>query len=472
MSAWLKHISHNCFIALAAPMVLLVASLPVFAQDQQGPPQPQQQPPEQPQQQQPQQQTLTQQQVQQLVAPIALYPDALLAQVLTASTYPLEVTLAARWAEKNPNLKGAALEEAMQNERWDPSVKGLTSVPQVLAMMNEKLDWTQQLGEAFLAQPDDIQNAVQALRAKADEAGNLKSSKEQKVRRVAATPSPGYVGPPEYIVIEPVEPDYVYVPVYDPVVVYGAGYWPPAYAPFFWYPRWWTVGPVIGFATAAAFVGPALWYRYNWGYRGYGAIQTNTVLYSKFNRVNVTGSGQFQNWNFNAAHRANVPFKNTNLQQQFGSVSAKGVQGTQTGTGLQGTQIGKGIQATPTTGKGGVQGLQGIQTGKGAEGSKTSKAVEGIQSGKKSMHGVQTGSGVQEGRTGRNVEGIKTSKAVQGIQTDKNIQNVHTGNRVQGGQQTKPIQGIQMGNVQKMQAGKKFQGSKKNMGQGQGQGRP
>ncbi len=472
MSAWLKHISHNCFIALAAPMVLLVASLPVFAQDQQGPPQPQQQPPEQPQQQQPQQQTLTQQQVQQLVAPIALYPDALLAQVLTASTYPLEVTLAARWAEKNPNLKGAALEEAMQNERWDPSVKGLTSVPQVLAMMNEKLDWTQQLGEAFLAQPDDIQNAVQALRAKADEAGNLKSSKEQKVRRVAATPSPGYAGPPEYIVIEPVEPDYVYVPVYDPVVVYGAGYWPPAYAPFFWYPRWWTVGPVIGFATAAAFVGPALWYRYNWGYRGYGAIQTNTVLYSKFNRVNVTGSGQFQNWNFNAAHRANVPFKNTNLQQQFGSVSAKGVQGTQTGTGLQGTQIGKGIQATPTTGKGGVQGLQGIQTGKGAEGSKTSKAVEGIQSGKKSMHGVQTGSGVQEGRTGRNVEGIKTSKAVQGIQTDKNIQNVHTGNRVQGGQQTKPIQGIQMGNVQKMQAGKKFQGSKKNMGQGQGQGRP
>jgi Protein of unknown function (DUF3300) len=470
MSAWLKRIGHHCFIALAAPMVLLVAS-PVFAQDQQGQPQPQQQQPEQPQQQQPQQQTLTQQQVQQLVAPIALYPDALLAQVLTASTYPLEVTLAARWAEKNPNLKGAALEEVMQNERWDPSVKGLTSVPQVLAMMNEKLDWTQQLGEAFLAQPDDVQNAIQALRAKADAAGNLKSSKEQKVRRVAATPSPGYVGPPEYIVIEPVEPDYVYVPVYDPVVVYGAGYWPPAYTPFYWYPRWWTVGPVIGFATAAAFVGPALWYRYNWGYRGYGAIQTNTVLYSKFNRVNVTGGGQFQNWKFNAAHRANVPFKNTNLQQQFGSVSSKGVQGMQTGTGLQGNQIGKGIQGTPT-GKGGVQGLQGIQTGKGAEGSKTSKAVEGIQSGKKSMHGVQTGSGVQEGRTGRNVEGIKTSKAVQGIQTDKNIQNVHTGNRVQGGQQTKPIQGIQMGNVQQMQAGKgNFQGGKKNVRQGQGKDR-
>src|SRR5262245_59114153 len=466
MSAWLKRISHNCFIALAAPMVLLVASLPVFAQDQQGQPQPQQLPP-----QQPQQQALTQQQVQQLVAPIALYPDALLAQVLTASTYPLEVTLAARWAEKNPNLKGAALEEAMQKEPWDPSVKGLTSVPQVLAMMNDKLDWTQQLGEAFLAQPDDVQNAVQALRAKADEAGNLKSSKEQKVRRVAATPSPGYVGPPEYIVIEPVEPEYIYVPVYDPVVVYGVGYWPPAYAPFYWYPRWWTVGPVIGFATAAAFVGPALWYRYNWGYRGYGAIQTNTVLYSKFNRVNVnTGGGQFQSWKFDAAHRANVPFKNTNLQHQFGSMNTKGVQG-QTGTGLQGTQIGKGIQATPT-GKGGVQGLQGIQTNKGTEGSKTSKAIEGVQSGKKSMHGVQTGSGVQEGGTGKNVEGIKTSKAVQRSQTNKNIQSDHTGNRAQGGQQTKRIQGMQMSTqVQKMQGGKESKGGKKNVGQGQGKDR-
>ncbi|HET7912560.1 MAG TPA: DUF3300 domain-containing protein, partial [Pseudolabrys sp.] len=202
------------------PIIFSVASPLVLAQDQQA----QQQP-------QPPQQALGQQQLQQLVAPIALYPDALLAQVLTASTYPLEVTLAARWAEKNPNLKGPALEEAMQKEPWDASVKGLTSVPQVLAMMNEKLEWTTQLGEAFLAQPDDVQSAVQTLRKQAETTGNLKSSKEQKVSRIAAPPNTGYAGPPEYIVIEPVEPDYVYVPVYDPVVVYGAGYWPPAYAP-------------------------------------------------------------------------------------------------------------------------------------------------------------------------------------------------------------------------------------------------
>jgi hypothetical protein len=207
MSAWSKWVGKFCFIAtLAVPIALSGASLPVSAQDQQD-------------QQQPQQQPLNQQELAQLVAPIALYPDALLAQVLTASTYPLEVVMAARWSEKNPDLKGAALEDAMQKEPWDPSVKGLTSVPQVLAMMSDKLDWTQQLGEAFLAQPDDIQNAIQALRARADEAGNLKSSKEQNVRRVPAPPSPGYAGPPEYIVIEPVEPDYVYVPVYEPYTV-------------------------------------------------------------------------------------------------------------------------------------------------------------------------------------------------------------------------------------------------------------
>ena len=300
MSAWPKRISRYCFMALAAPLVL---SLPVHAQGQQQPP-PQAQP-------QPEQQPLSQQQLQQLVAPIALYPDALLAQVLAASTYPLEVTLAARWAEKNPNVKGPDLEAAMQKEPWDPSVKGLTSVPQVLAMMNEKLDWTAQLGEAFLAQPNDVQTAIQALRKQADATGNLKSGKEQKVSRVPAPQGTGYAGPPEYYVIEPLEPDYVYVPVYDPVVIYGPGYWPPAYAPFFWRPSWWVAGPVIAFG-AAAFVGPALWYRYNWGHPGFAAIQTNPALYSKFNRVAVA-PGAAQAWKFNAVHR-NTQFKNTNFR--------------------------------------------------------------------------------------------------------------------------------------------------------------
>jgi hypothetical protein len=322
-----------------------------------------------------------------LVAPIALYPDPLLAQVLTASTYPLEVTLAARWVEKNPNLKGSALEGAMQQQPWDPSVKGLTSVPQVLAMMNEKLDWTNQLGEAFLAQPDDVQLAVQALRKQAEVTGNLKSSKEQKVSRVAA-PSTGYAGPPEYIVIEPAEPDYIYVPVYDPVVVYGPTYWAPAYVPFFWHPPWWTVGPVFGFG-AALFVGPALWYHYNWGHGGFAAIQTNTVLYSKFNKVNFAGGGQFQNWKFDPAHHGNVQFKNVNLQQQFGGKNVQGIQGARTIQGVQGVQGNKALQGVQTNkGIQNIQGSQGLQNNKGVQSIKTNKNIANVQTGNKN---IQTG---------------------------------------------------------------------------------
>ncbi len=135
MSARSSWVAKFCILAaLVAPIVLSGAPSPLSAQEQQQGQQP-----------------LTQQEIEQLVAPIALYPDSLLAQILTASTYPLEVAMAARWSEKNPKLKGAALEDAMQKQSWDPSVKALTSVPQVLAMMNDKLDWTQQLGEVFLA---------------------------------------------------------------------------------------------------------------------------------------------------------------------------------------------------------------------------------------------------------------------------------------------------------------------------------
>jgi hypothetical protein len=438
MSTWSNWNRRFCFItALVAPIALSVPASAQGPQDQQQaqppqqqpPPQPQQQPAQQPQQ-QPEQQRLTQQQIQQLVAPIALYPDALLAQVLAASTYPLEVTMAARWAEKNQNLKGPALEEAMQKEPWDPSVKGLTSVPQVLAMMNEKLDWTSQLGEAFLAQPDDVQNAIQALRRQAQSTGNLKSSKEQKVSKAPAPASSAYAGPPEYIMIEPVEPDYIYVPVYDPVLVYGPGYWGPGYAPFFWHPPWWTVGPVFGFGAAALFVGPALWYHYNWGRPGFAAIQTNAALYSRFNRVNVNAVGGGQ-WKFDPAHRGSVQFRNTNLQQQFGNVGGRNVQGIQSGRPIQGIQSGTGVQ--------------GIQTGKNVQGIQTGKSVQGVQTGNKNIKGVQTSKTIQ------------TSKSVQGgnkIRTTTTTRTV-TNRAVQGGQ-IKGNRNVQARGVQT--AGKKGKG--------------
>ena len=166
------------------------------------------------------------------MAPIALYPDSLFAQVLMAATYPLDIVMADRWVKANPGIKDKALEDALQKQQWDPAVKSIVVFPQVLTMMSEKLDWTQKLGDAFLAQEKDVMATAQALRAKAASEGNLKDSKEQKVitEKVEST---------TIIKIEPTNPEVVYVPTYNPTVVYGA--WPyPAYPPYT------TVGLYVG----------------------------------------------------------------------------------------------------------------------------------------------------------------------------------------------------------------------------------
>jgi uncharacterized protein DUF3300 len=252
-----------------------------------------------PQPQQAQQQQFSNEQINQLVAPIALYPDNLLGQILAASTYPLEIVVAARWSSSNQNVSGQALEDAMQLQSWDPSVKALCAVPQVLQMMSEKLEWTQQLGAAYLGQPDDIAAAVQRLRARADASGNLKETNQVKVRRVAAPPPPpAYVGeplPPEYIVIEPYDPGYLYVPVYDPWVVYGV--WPyPAWRPFYWYPPGYVAVGIIGFG-APIIVGSALWASYSWHSR---RVEVNVVRYNSFNRTKIVSNGGTATWNKNA----------------------------------------------------------------------------------------------------------------------------------------------------------------------------
>src|SRR5215813_12827259 len=167
---------------------------------------------------------LSQPQLEQLVAPIALHPDPLLSQMLMASTYPTEVIQAARWVSANPGVSGAALQEAMQKQPWDPSVKALTAVPQVLQMMSDKLDWTQQLGDAFLGQQAELLAAVQALRRRAEAAGHLKSTDQQKVSKAAKTVGSSTTS---IISIEPTNPEYLYVPVYDPRVCYGDWPYPP-----------------------------------------------------------------------------------------------------------------------------------------------------------------------------------------------------------------------------------------------------
>lgn len=146
-----------------------------------------------------------QEELDQMLAPIALYPDALLGQLLIASTYPLEIVVADRWVKTNKNLKGDALTTALEKQNWDPSVKSLANFPEVLSMMSEKLDWTQKLGDAFLAQQKEVMDTVQKLRFKAKETGNLKATKEQKV-----------IVQEKVIIIEPASPQVIYVPAYNP----------------------------------------------------------------------------------------------------------------------------------------------------------------------------------------------------------------------------------------------------------------
>jgi Protein of unknown function (DUF3300)/Chaperone of endosialidase len=254
---------------------------------------------------------LTAAQLEQLVAPIALYPDDLLSQVLMASTYPLEVVEAARWSRDNPKVTGQALEDAMQKQDWDPSVKALTAVPQTLQMMNDQLGWMQDLGDAFLAQQEDVFTAVQSLRARADAAGNLKSTPEQKVTRVNRPANVSAKGAPTTAYeIVPANPNQYYVPVYDPAVVYGA--WPyPAYAPpFYWYPPGYVAAGVFGFA-AGVFTGAAIWGGMNWWNR---SVNVNVNRYNQFNRTNISNS----NWSHNASHRRGVPYNNPQVASRFG----------------------------------------------------------------------------------------------------------------------------------------------------------
>ena len=248
-----------------------------------------------------------------LVAPIALYPDSLLSQVLMASTYPLEIVQAARWVKANPNVKGDAAVKAVESQTWDVSVKSLVAFPQALEPMNEKLDWTQKLGDAFLADQKAVLDAVQRLRQKAQQSGNLQTTEQQKVIVEQAAPQQ------TVIKIEPANPQTIYVPAYNPTVVYGAwGY--PAYPPYYWPPSplYYPGGALmtgfawgVGIAAAGAIFGGC-----NWG-RGDVNIDVNraTNIDKSFNRTNVGGGGQ---WQHDAGHRKGVSYRDNASREKFG----------------------------------------------------------------------------------------------------------------------------------------------------------
>jgi len=249
----------------------------------------------------PQAGSFSQQDLDQLLAPIALYPDALLAQILMASTYPLEIVSAARWCKANPGVKDKALEAEMQKQPWDPAVKSLASVPKVLEQMSEKLEWTQKLGDAFLAQQKEVMSTVQALRTKAAAAGNLKTTPEQTVKTEQQGSTTVYI-------IESPKTEVVYVPTYNPVVVYGTWAYP-AYPPYSMYPPAYVYPPGVAFATGVV-VGAAIWGNANWGG---GNVNVNVNQYNSYNKTNIQNTS-FQH---NVDHRQGVAYKDQGVANQY-----------------------------------------------------------------------------------------------------------------------------------------------------------
>src|SRR3974390_3009386 len=197
----------------------------------------------------------TPEQLQQLIAPVALYPDSLVAQILGASTFPEQVVEADRWVQAHPGLKGDDLAQAVDQQPWDPSVKALTAFPSVLGNMDKNLSWTSTLGDAYYNQERDVMDAVQVMRQKAEAAGNLKTTQQQTVTTQGST-----------VIIQPAAPDVVYVPAYNPWLVYGGPIvaWPGWYP----YPGIWYGGPYLSFGIGfgIGFYGGYGWGRDHWGY--------------------------------------------------------------------------------------------------------------------------------------------------------------------------------------------------------------
>lgn len=252
--------------------------------------------------------------VEALVAPIALYPDDLLSEVLMASTYPLEVVEADRWIKQNKALKGEALTGAVEKQQWDRSIKSLTAVPDVLAMMSTQLEWTQKLGDTVLAQQADVMDAVQRLRQRAHANNKLQTTKEQKV---TVTQDAGK----QYIAIAPALPNTVYVPYYDPGVVYGAwGY--PAYPPYTFAPPGYIAGAAI--ATGMAFatgVAVGAWASHA-GWWGGGIGWNNNVI--NIRNTNINANIDRNTWVHNPDHRHGVRYANADVRQKFSHNEIRG----------------------------------------------------------------------------------------------------------------------------------------------------
>jgi uncharacterized protein DUF3300 len=247
-----------------------------------------------------------------LVAPIALYPDPLLAQTLAASTYPLEVLQLQQWLARNPGLKDKALADAVAQQPWDPSVQALAALPDVVKRLADDIQWTTDLGNAFLAQEADVMHSVQRMRQKAHAKGNLVSTPQQTVETQVVDSQP-------VIVIEQSSPDVVYVPSYNPTVVYGAPAYPypPIYYPPYSY-GWFPGAGALAFGTGVA-LGAAWGGGWGWG-ANWGDADININRNNSFNRnANITGTGN--RWQHNVAHRGGAPYRDQATANRFGGTA-------------------------------------------------------------------------------------------------------------------------------------------------------
>src|SRR5689334_13033529 len=254
-----------------------------------------------------------------LVAPIALYPDPLLAQALAASTYPLEIIQLQRWLEKNKSLKDQALADAVAKQPWDPSVQALAGLPEVVKRLGDDIGWTADLGNAFLAQQSDVMDAVQRMRKKAQDKGTLKTTEQQKVETTV-------VESKSVIVIEPSNPEVVYVPSYNPVVVYG----PPVY-PYYplYYPGWGYYATGVAIAFGVGVMMGAFWSG-GWGWGcGWGGNDININRNNNFNRNTNIGGGN----RGNIGNRPSNPIAGGGNRGNFGGVGGVGGAGGVGGVG-------------------------------------------------------------------------------------------------------------------------------------------
>lgn len=271
-------------------------------------------------------------QLDQMLAPIALFPDPLLSQVLMAATYPSEVAEAAEWALANRGLEGDAAVRAVQHRDWDPSVQSLVAFPQVIAMMGDNPQWVRDLGDAFLDDPDGVMDSVQFLRAKARDAGTLTSNEHQVVK---IQPAPArsetvvvqtYRPPQQIIVIEPANPQVIFVPIYNPNYIFGT-WWNPWAPPLFFPPAphwgfvhhpittaiWWGVG--IG-------VTHALWGRVHWRDRSVNVNVNHWNNINVNNRINVNANNRDVRWRHNERNRRDVPYRSDAARERVRNAAA------------------------------------------------------------------------------------------------------------------------------------------------------